>query len=265
VNQAVVSIKQENAIVVSNSEIMPGVFLLRLESGNLAAQAKPGQYVMIRCGENTVLPRPLSIHFVEETRIGLLFRIVGKGTSWLSQRRPGDAISVFGPLGNAFEIAEEAKTILLVGGGIGVAPLYFLAQEARNRGIAVILIIGAQNKDGLYPDMLLPVGIQIVVATEDGSLGHHGLVTDLNAKQLKTVDHIFACGPINMYKTMSKMPVFKKIPVQISLEVRMGCGRGLCYGCTIQTRNGLKKVCEEGPVFNLTDIMWDDPSFSHVI
>jgi dihydroorotate dehydrogenase electron transfer subunit len=265
VKQAVTGIKQENGIVVSNSEIMPGVYLLRLECSNLSAQAKPGQYVMISCGENTVLPRPLSIHFVEETRIGLLFRVVGKGTVWLSQRHPGDTISVFGPLGNSFEIAEEAKTILLVAGGIGIAPLYFLAQQARNRGLSVILIIGAQNKNGLYPDMLLPVGIQIVVATEDGSLGHHGLVTDLNAKQLKTVDHIFACGPLNMYKTMAKMPVFKKIPVQVSLEVRMGCGRGLCYGCTIQTKNGLKKVCEEGPVFNLTDIMWDDVNFKIIL
>jgi dihydroorotate dehydrogenase electron transfer subunit len=260
VKQAEAGIKQENAHVLSNSQIMPGVSLLRFESKYLAAQAKPGQYLMVSCGENAVLPRPLSVHFVEESAVGLLFRTVGKGTSWLSQRRPGDTISVFGPLGNKFEIAEEAKTLLLVGGGIGVSPLYFLAQTARNKGLTVILITGAQNKDGLYPEQLLPVGIQIVFATEDGSLGHHGLVTDLNAKQLSIVDQIFACGPLNMYKTMSKMPVFKKIPVQISLEVRMGCGRGLCYGCTLKTKSGLKKVCEDGPVFKLDDILWDELS-----
>ncbi len=254
--------KQVVATVISKSEVMPGVYLIWLESPRIAAVAKPGQFVMVRCGEGDELPlpRPLSIHQRDGDRIALLFAVVGKGTEWLSQRKAGGNIDLFGPLGNGFSIQSRAKNLLLVAGGMGLAPLCFLAQQAVRETRSVTVLLGAATGP-LYtecPENLLPSGIKLVAATEDGTVGYHGRVTDLIPEHVNQADQVFACGPLPMYKAMGQMPELKDKPVQISLEVGMGCGRGLCYGCTIKTKQGLKKVCQDGPVFNLDDILWDE-------
>ncbi|MFC1983693.1 dihydroorotate dehydrogenase electron transfer subunit [Chloroflexota bacterium] len=252
--------KQITASVVSNHEVMPGVYLIWLESPQIASAARPGQFIMVRCGEETLLRRPLSIHqLADGFKLALLFNVVGKGTHWLAKYQAGDNIDLLGPLGNSYSIHPESNKLLLLAGGIGIAPLYSLAQEASRNGYSVKLLYGGSTATQLYPNHLLPSGIELTLVTEDGTAGKKGVVTDLLLDFAGWADQIFACGPISMYKTMAQIPELKEKPVQVSLEVRMGCGRGICYGCTVKTKQGLKQVCQDGPVFNLDDIHWDDP------
>jgi dihydroorotate dehydrogenase electron transfer subunit len=225
-----------------------------LKCPDVAREAKPGQFVMASCGEECLLPRPLSIHQVNDKGIALLFQVVGKGTAWLSQRQAGDNVDIFGPLGNGFSINSDSKNLLLVAGGIGIAPLYFLAQEALERKYSVTLLYGTADRKRYSTSPQ----IKLVSAIEDGTVGYKGKVTDLLPQYIDWSDQIFACGPLPMYKEMTKMPEPKDKPVQISLEVRMACGLGVCYGCTVRTKTGLKQVCTDGPVFGLDDILWDE-------
>ena len=252
--------KQVTAPVISNSEVMPGVHLVWLECPQIASEAKPGQFVMVRCGEETLLRRPLSIHQqADNAKLALLFAIVGKGTRWLSQCQAGDDIDLFGPLGNGFSIHPTSHNLLLVAGGIGIAPLRFLIQEASKRSRKTKLLIGGKTAAQIYPENLLPDGLDIIYTTEDATLGMSGRITTLTPNYFDWADQIFACGPMPMYRNLAdNYPQLKKKPVQVSLEVRMGCGRGLCYGCTVKTKGGLKQVCQDGPVFDLDDILWDE-------
>ncbi len=250
--------KQVLARVISNIEVMPEVYLVWLESPQIASMAKPGQFVMVGCGEDTLLPRPLSIHQSSNGKFAILFNVVGKGTFWLSQRKGGETVAIFGPLGNGFSIHSASHNLLLVAGGMGIAPLYFLADEALKKGYSVTLLYGTAVSYR-YPEELLPSGIKVVAATEDGTVGHHGLVTDLLPDFTDWADQIFACGPVPMYRDMALKKKELKLegkPVQVSLEVIMGCGWGVCYGCTVKTRSGLKQVCKDGPVFDLADIFF---------
>jgi len=210
---------------------------------------------MVDCGEECLLPRPFSIHQVNGDGIALFYAVLvgGKGTSWLSQCHKGAMVKLFGPLGNGFSIAPDSSNLLLVAGGNGIAPLYCLAQDALKRKRSVTLLYGtADNKR-----RSIPPHIKLVSATEDGSAGKKGMITNLLPDFISGADQLFACGPLPMYKAMAEMPELKSKPVQVSLEVRMGCGQGICYGCTVKTRRGLKKVCQDGPVFELNDILWE--------
>jgi dihydroorotate dehydrogenase electron transfer subunit len=235
---------------------MPGVFLTWLKSPQIASVAQPGQFVMVCCGEDTLLRRPFSIHQVDDGRnsIALLFQVVGHGTSWLAQCQPGDKIDLLGPLGNGFSINPASSNLLLLAGGIGIAPLYFFAQEALKGKYSVMLLYGTADSKRLS----ITPEIRLVSATEDGTVGYRGMIIDLIPKYIDWADQVFACGPSLMYRATVKMTELKGKPVQISLEVRMGCGLGVCYGCTVKTKGGLKQVCKDGPVFELNDIIWDE-------
>ncbi len=257
--------KQIKACITSSVEVMTGTRLVWLEAPDIVDQAKPGQFIMVRCGQDTVLPRPFSIHCVDGGQLALLFSVVGKGTAWLARKVGGDVLDIFGPLGNGFRIEPAAKNLLLVAGGIGIAPLAFLADTTAREGKVVTIIAGARNGDCL-PPVSVPRGvfdagvtgadIHIVCATDDGSEGFKGLATDLVPAYLEGIDQVFACGPEAMYRTMARMPELKDKDVQLSLEIMMGCGVGVCYGCTIKTKSGLKQVCKDGPVFNLNEVGW---------
>jgi dihydroorotate dehydrogenase electron transfer subunit len=260
--------KQEKASINSTIEAIPETFLVWLEAPGISAAARPGQFVMVRCGGNAILPRPLSVHRVEGDHLALLFSVVGKGTRWLSQRKKGDILDIFGPLGNGFAIDPASKNLLLVAGGMGIAPLCFLADAAAGEGKKVTLITGARSADcllpisspqGLFNKGVLPASINVVNATDNGSEGFKGLATDLIPAYLDGIDHVFACGPAAMYRTMAQMPELKNKFVQVSLEIIMGCGAGVCYGCTIKTKSGLKQVCKDGPVFDMGEIRWEKP------
>ncbi len=254
-------LKQVTASVIANDEVMPGVYLIWLESPDIAPAAQPGQFVMVRCGDY-LLPRPLSIHHLADKggKLALLCNVMGKGTHWLSHRETGDNIDLLGPLGNGFSIQPDSRNLLLVAGGIGIAPLYFVAQEAVKKGCSVKLLYGTPNRHR-YPEDLLPPQIELVSTTEDGTVGKKGMVTDFLPDFVDWADQVFACGPIPMYRDMARRKRELKLegkPIQISLEVRMACGLGVCYGCTVKTKNGLQQVCRDGPVFDLDDILWDE-------
>jgi len=252
-------VKQVTAQVISNTELMPDVHLLWLQAPEMAKVAQPGQFVMVRCGEglDPLLRRPFSIHrMANGGQIALLFNIVGRGTDWLSQCQEGDPLDLLGPLGRGFSLQPASRRLLLVAGGIGIAPLVFLAEKALNQGGSIRLLMGAPNASSLYPGSLLPPSIDLITATEDGSEGRKGMVTELMSDFVNQADQVFACGPASMYQSMAAQSCLTGRPVQISLEVRMGCGLGACYSCTIKTRKGLQQVCRDGPVFELDDILW---------
>jgi dihydroorotate dehydrogenase electron transfer subunit len=259
-----------------------------IKAPDIAAAAQPGQFITVRCG-NLTLRRPFSIHQVgnnnviarpdaigtKQSQVAILFKVVGKGTLWLSQRQKGEEIDVIGPLGKGFTIEPRSKNLLLVAGGIGIAPLVFMAQRASPHH-QITLIHGASTAAQLYPFsmscQLSAVGCQFIPATEDGSMGQKGKATDILPDFLDWADQVYACGPVDMYKAMlltldpsplkgegkgegEKRSNLKLAKCQVSLEVRMGCGFGACYGCTINTKKGLKQVCCDGPVFELDDII----------
>jgi dihydroorotate dehydrogenase electron transfer subunit len=287
--------KQTLAKISSNVEVIPGIHLMWIEAPDIAATAQPGQFITVRCGDFT-LRRPFSIHQSSpltgedpgEGEIAVLFKVTGKGTLWLSQRKAGQKIDILGPLGKGFTIAPKSKHLLLVAGGIGIAPLVFLVQQASPEHL-ITLIHGATTAAQLYPDsyQLSAVScqrVQFIPVTEDGSMGQKGMATNILPDFLDWADQIYACGPIDMYKAMA-LPLNpsplkgeekgegekaivgeglvpsrnrKLRKCQVSLEVRMGCGFGACYGCTINTKKGLKQVCRDGPVFELDDIIWQE-------
>jgi dihydroorotate dehydrogenase electron transfer subunit len=259
--------KQTLSPIASNVEAMPGVHFMWIKAPNIAGSALPGQFITVRCGDFT-LRRPFSIHQVSSGEIAILFKVTGKGTLWLSQRQKHDRLDILGPLGKGFSIEPSVKNLLLVAGGIGIAPLGFLMQYASSRH-RMTLIHGAVTAAQLYIEHRQPIainyqGVQFIPITEDGSMGKKGMATDILPDFLDRADQIYACGPVDMYKTMADMSPrvrqsnTKLTKCQVSLEVRMGCGLGTCYGCTINTRKGLKQVCSDGPVFELGDIIWQE-------
>ena len=252
---------QELAPVVSNREVMPGIHLLWIESAEIAAAALPGQFVMMGCDSSygRLLRRPISVHRTSGKRLAFLFAAVGTGTEWLSQKKAGEKVDLLGPMGNGFSIDSKTRNVLLVAGGMGIAPLYLLSEEARKRGLQVKLLTGAKTASLVCPSEILPAAAECTIATEDGSTGEKGLVTSLLQKHIDWADQMFACGPVPMYRTIVKNygGLAKIKRMQVSLEVRMGCGLGFCYACTIQTRQGLKQACKDGPVFELDDVVWE--------
>jgi dihydroorotate dehydrogenase electron transfer subunit len=250
------------APVISNEEAMPGVRLLWLEAQQIARVASPGQFVMVCCGRENLLRRPMSIHRTDKdkSKIALLFTVVGKGTSWLSQRQPGEKLDLLGPLGEGFSVDPASFSLLLVAGGLGIAPLAFLAETAAAGNRSIALLLGAKTGSQLCPGHLLPKGVKCFTATDDGTAGSKGIITDLLPKYLDWASQVFACGPSAMYRTIANQnrKLFRRKEVQVSLETRMACGLGLCYGCTVKTKQGLKQVCQDGPVFNCDDILWDE-------
>ncbi len=258
--------KQVTASVISNNEVMPGVHLTWLESPQIASTAQPGQFVMVRCGEGFEHPlrRPLSIHQIADgSKLALLFNVVGKGTHWLAQCQVGDNIDLLGPLGNSYSIHPESHKLLLLAGGIGIAPLRFLAQQALNQGCSVRLLLGASTANQLYLRRFLPPEAELIITTEDGTAGKKGMITDLLPDFADWAYQIFTCGPTLMYRVMAarNQQLLKARSIQVCLEVRMGCGRGVCYGCTHKTKGGLKQVCTDGPVFDLYDVLWDELAY----
>ena len=251
--------------------ITPEVFRLSFQSKEIARKAQPGQFVMVHPKRfmEPLLPRPFSIHRVQGNRIDLLIRKAGQGTRQLGGLRPGEVLEIKGPLGRGFRLDSE-KVPLLVAGGIGVAPLVFLAERLvnmkRKRSVAPPeLFIGAGSKKELLGlREFREMGIRVRTATEDGSFGRQGLVTELLAgMSAKGLDRatIYTCGPQGMLRAVASWAVVRNVPCQVSLEARMACGMGACLGCSVarHTDNGRSyaKVCQDGPVFLAGEVDWD--------
>ena len=223
------------------------VFLIRLFAPNIARECQPGQFVNLKCSQlhDPLLRRPISIFDAdkEEGEIYLLIKIVGKGTNLLSMLEKGDKLDVLGPLGNSFP-KDDFRNPLLVAGGIGIAPLHFLAKNLNNPK----LIWGAKSeKEFFFLEELSEIA-RLFLFTEDGSLGEKGLATDKLPSLSQGHDVIFACGPVLMLKEVVKIAREIGIPSFISLEERMACGFGACLGCAVRTIKGYKILCKDGPI-----------------
>ncbi len=254
------------ADVIGQVQICPDVFLLTLRADEIAEAASPGQFCMVEVRSHgdmdPLLRRPLSIHrVVGGGEIEFLYRVVGHGTYLLSQHCPGDRLYVLGPLGHGFQIVPGCPAIL-VGGGLGSAPLLFLAEELARDMVTVIL--GAPTKEELLcVEQFTAIGHQVLLATEDGSMGRHGLVTDVLSEVLSHGPDprscIFTCGPWPMMRAVYDMAHKRGLSCQVSLEARMACGIGLCLGCAVRRQDGqgYLHVCTEGPVFDAERVSWE--------
>ena len=252
-----------HAEVTDSVRLYGDTHLLWIVSPPDLASATPGQFVMAYAGQgwDPLLGRALSIHRLRTTERGpefaLLFDVVGRGTDWFAHRRPGDEVRLVGPLGRGFEQRERVERMLLVGGGIGAAPLIWLADELVAQGREVTMILGGRTPAQIFPAELLHPSVELVVTTEDGRLGEQGRVTAPFARLLSWCDQAFTCGPEPMfealYATLRDSGLRK--PVQALWEGRMACGMGICYSCAVfPRRGGVKLVCSEGPMFDLRDV-----------
>ena len=251
--------------LIDNKIIRDKYLRLAIQTAKVAKHAKPGQFVEIKVsdGFKPLLRRPISIHRVKGSRIEILYEVVGKGTELLSQKKAGEYLDIIGPLGNGFDYQSHVTSRtsqVLVAGGIGVAPLLFLAEKLRSKN--TVVLIGAKTKDQiLCKNDFKKLGCDVRISTDDGSEGFRGKVTDLLKGLLRTKSQepraaIYACGPELMLKEIRQISKSYDIPAQVSLEAHMACGFGACLGCAVDTQAGYKLVCKDGPVFNAEEILW---------
>ncbi|MYE06730.1 MAG: dihydroorotate dehydrogenase electron transfer subunit, partial [Chloroflexi bacterium] len=258
------------ARVIETEEIYPGTFVTWYDAPALTQHAQPGQFVMVDPGSepgafDPLLPRAFSYYRFRyalpgdsERQFALLYTVIGRVTEQMASMRSGDRVWMTGPLGRGFNVRRTAANLLLVGGGVGIAPLVALADaetENPSRARSIVLCFVARSAEGVYPAELLPPQVEYQVSTEDGSMGRQGFVTDLFADYLSWADQSFACGPVPMFRAMT--PIVRRDgmnrPVQILMETEMACGTGICYGCAVFTRQGVKLCCKDGPRFELLD------------
>lgn len=248
------------ATVLDNEEIMPATNVLTLRTQEAARSAAPGQFLHIRCGDGPwpLLRRPMSIYRTAGDAVQLMIRDVGEGSGWLVRRQPGDELDCLGPLGRGFRLEQKARSLLMVGGGYGVAPLVGLAERAIARGMSVTLAVGAASASLVFPPRLLPLEVEYVVATDDGTAGHRGFVTEVVEGYLPWADAIYACGPLPMMAALAAITRLNapRKPAYVAMEERMGCAMGVCLGCVLETARGPQRTCTEGPVFDIHQIRW---------
>ncbi|WP_418790511.1 dihydroorotate dehydrogenase electron transfer subunit [Phosphitispora sp. TUW77] len=264
--------------VIVNMRVGPEHFLMRVYVPQLTRLAKPGQFVHVRCSRSLdpLLRRPISLHGIDYNKgtISLLYQVAGTGTRLLAEMNPGDEIDVMGPLGKGFTVPDGIKKALVVGGGIGAAPLFPLIQSLKHYGIQQIVLLGARSADFIIgKEQLESLGVPVKIATDDGSLGYKGFITRLAEDVIAAYkpDYFFACGPNPMLRTLLDITAKYALKGQVSLEEYMGCGVGACLACvckskavagsgTADSTEGFeyKKVCTDGPVFNASEVILDD-------
>lgn len=236
--------------VVSNERLNDCTYKLVLSGEGLKMQS--GQFVELKL-DGFYLRRPLSVASCDNNSLTLLYKVVGFGTKEMTNIQPGKVLSVLTDLGKGFD-TSKAKKPLLIGGGIGIAPLYQLAREFREIGIKPTILLGFRNKaETFYIDEFKALG-DIVIATDDGSLGERGNAVAVAKNSKIDYDFYYACGPMVMLKSLAKFST----EGQISLETRMACGFGACMGCSIVTTDGPQRVCKEGPVFDAGKIVFQE-------
>ena len=264
---------QIRAKILYNKRVKDNYFHLVLEAPRINKKSLPGQFLNIKvnAGYEPLLRRPFSVHRVKGINIEILYEVVGNATGILSRRKSGEYLDVIGPLGNGFNYRlpiTDYRLPILVSGGMGVAPLVFLAdtlahsQHCPAGKKKILVLIGAKTRNQLLCEREFKrLGCNVKISTDDGSKGFKGQVTDLLKRVLRLAISdkrlaIYACGPRPMLKEISRISKKHKIPAQVSLEEHMACGIGVCLGCAVNTKEGFKRVCKEGPVFNADEISW---------
>ncbi|MCD4770128.1 MAG: dihydroorotate dehydrogenase electron transfer subunit [Bacteroidales bacterium] len=252
--------RAEDLKIVSRRDINEEYFVLDLQSGANDLMILPGQFVQIRVdnSRDTFLRRPISVYDFDSVNgiISLLIKVVGDGTRALSELKSGTKINIIYPLGNSFTLPGTGENVLLVGGGVGVAPLYLLGKEIHDRGGDPQFILGYRSDNQIIDyDKFSAIG-NVMITTEDGSRGYHGMVTQHPRFTSRGYDRIFCCGPDPMMKAVASIALAKDIPCEVSLENMMACGIGVCLCCVADTVNGKVCTCTDGPVFNIKDLKW---------
>lgn len=250
-------------IVSENMQLNDNYALLKLTSETPLPEMLPGQFAELRVdgSQTTYLRRPISINYIdrEQNEVWFLIQTIGDGTRKLGGAKQGDIINVVLPLGNGFTIPQDAsKKVLLVGGGVGTAPMLYLGQQMRKAGLEPCFLLGARtDKDLLELDEFAKYG-NVYTTTEDGSHGEKGYVTQHSVLNAMKFDHIYTCGPKPMMQAIAAYATKNEIDCEVSLENTMACGIGACLCCVEDTKEGHLCVCKEGPVFNTKQLLWQN-------
>ena len=279
----------ESSKVLENRLLLPNHFKMILRSPLIAPCLKAGQFIQIRCSEecDPLLPRPMSVYRVDGEKIEILYEVVGEGTALMAHAEKGETFEIYGPLGRPFWNVPGAKHLFLIAGGIGLAPFYALAEtflkETRREKPEVTVLFGARTKARVVcEDEFRKLGVGFEVATDDGSDGFHGRVTQLLEKKLSELGRdqvplketrsrsvaLYACGPNGMMQETCRIALLHNLPCQVSLDEPMACGFGICFGCAVKIKrqvtsdmqqNGgftYKLACKDGPVFEAREVLW---------
>lgn len=244
--------KQSIFKILLNTPLTSNVYKMILE-GDTSEITRPGQFINIQL-DGFYLRRPISVCDCDNETVTIIYKVVGKGTEAMSKMNVGETLDVLTGLGNGYNTKKAGDKPLLLGGGVGVPPLYMLARILREQGKDVSVILGFNKADEIfYKDEFEALGCRVYVATADGSVGTKGFVTDV-MKDLEYT-HFYTCGPEPMLKAVYKA---SNTSGQLSFEERMGCGFGACMGCSCKTLTGNKRICKEGPVMRKEEIIWED-------
>ena len=239
--------------IIANDQVADKVFRLTIDAPELAKISRAGQFVQVKISDDFTLRRPLGIASTANGRVKIFYRVVGRGTQILSTRRAGEHLDILGSLGNGFT-PRDGK-VLLVGGGMGLAPLLCAAGD-----FSADVLMGGRNLGEVefWQEEFLPHAEKIFVTTDDGSAGHYGFVTDFLPEVLSQENYsaILTCGPEIMMRNVARLAAEKNLPCEVSFEKRMACGLGACLSCSIDTVDGRKKVCKDGPIFDARKVFY---------
>lgn len=274
-----------NGVILENANVGFSYYKMKLDTSIPHGDIHPGQFLMVKVSEGSppLLRRPFSIYSLRKhvdqqgCNIEILYKIVGEGTNLMARWREGKELDILGPLGRGFSLSAVESNPVLIAGGIGVAGLFALGQKLRDLGLPFSVLIGGKTKEHvLCVEEFRGLGAEVHMATEDGSLGFHGMITDMLTSFFRNRTNpsaIFACGPLEMLKGIAEIAESQSISCQVSLEARMACGLGACLGCVIATKGrfppqsreenryekegSFQRVCKEGPVFNAEEVNWE--------
>ncbi|RUA05661.1 MAG: dihydroorotate dehydrogenase electron transfer subunit [Fusobacteria bacterium] len=248
----------EDAKIIENINIADNYYLMRVEGIEIPKHSNPGQFFMLQCkDEARVLRRPISLHNIDGNIIEFYYEALGKGTKEFTKLKTGETINIQGPLGTGFDLEIKDKNVVVIGGGMGMAPIKYLIKKLNGTN-KVTFIGGGRNSNAIkITDRFNFENLEKKLVTDDGSVGEKGNTVDLLKELLheNKIDIIYTCGPHKMMEAVARVAEENDIRCQISLEERMACGIKACVGCSILTKNGMKKVCHDGPVFESTDIV----------
>lgn len=260
----------EAGVVLKNEQLSKTLYLMEITSPEIARTIQPGQFVHMKIPgmEAHILRRPFSVYATssDEGIVEILYQVVGFGSQHMTELSAEAPVELIGPIGNTWKAPESTERALLVGGGVGSAPLFMLAESLMEKGVEVDVVLGAQTKEALvshdrYQELLtkhmLPHD-NLRCATDDGTFGHAGFCTTLVEENLerRTYDYGAVCGPEPMMKIVAASMIEAKIPAQVSLEKRMACGVGACLSCVVETTQGVKRACVDGPIFAAEEVVF---------
>lgn len=256
---------QETGRVVSNEQVAPGIFCLTAEAPQIAEGARPGQFVHVRVAENPVqfLRMPFAVYDAADGTVDVCYQVVGEGTEQLSGLAVGSSVDLIGPVGNGWTPPADVKRALLIAGGVGAPALNLLARQLSASGVVVDAVMGAQSKDKFacvdrMQEATDACGGTIHFTTDDGSFGTHGFVTAVSDGLIASgeYDYVAVCGPTPMMANAVKPALERGVSCQVSMEKLMACGVGACLSCVVETVNGRKRCCVDGPVFDAAEVIW---------